>query len=122
VKILRSIVAVVLGYALFAASAVVLFHAARRNPHASQSLKFMLFAVVYGIVFAGLGGMIAARIAPAKGTLHAGFVTLLIALGATLSLVARPGMGSTWSQWAALVLMAPSAWSTAILFAPHEPK
>jgi hypothetical protein len=82
----------------------------------------MLVAVVYGIIFAGLGGLLAARIAPAKGTLHAGFVTVLIALGATISLVARPGAGSTWSQWAALGLMAPSAWGGARIFVRRGPR
>ncbi len=115
-NILRSIAAVILGYAVFAASAVLLFHIAEKDAHAPQSVGFMLFAVVYGIVFAGLGGMLAARIASARGNLHAAFVTLIIALGATLSLVARPGAGSTWSQWSALVLMAPSAWVAAAAF------
>ena len=54
-----------------------------------------------------------AHLAPTKGTVHAGFVTGIIALGATASLVARPGAGSTWSQGTALVLMAPSAWGAA---------
>ncbi len=116
-KILRSIVAVLLGYAVFAASAALLFKIAERDPHAPQSLAFILFAVLYGIGFAGLGGMVAACIAPRKASLHAAFVTSIIALGAAISLVAKPGDGSTWSQWAALVLIAPSTWVAAAIFA-----
>ncbi len=86
---------------------------AGRDPHARQDFAFTAFAVVYGIAFAWAGGLLAARIAPGRGTLHAAFVTFLIALGAIASLLTTPGAGSTWSQWAALLLMAPSAWVAA---------
>ena len=121
-NICRSIVAVILGYAVFAASAVLLFRIAGRDAHVSQNLGFVLFAVAYGAVFAGLGGLLTARIAPKNGTLHAAFVTLIIAAGATISLVSRPGAGSTWSQWAAIVVMAPTAWGAATVFARRSPR
>jgi|tagenome__1003787_1003787.scaffolds.fasta_scaffold19788802_1 hypothetical protein len=122
VSTLRSIAAVILGYAVFAVSAVLLFNIAKRDPHAPQSLGFMLFAVIYGMVFAALGGLLAARIAPRKGTVHAAFVAMVIALGATVSLIAAPGAGSRWSQWTALTLMAPSAWVAARAFARQTPE
>jgi len=117
VSILRSVVAVVLGYAVFAVSAGALFRLAGRDPHAPQSTGFMLFAVVYGVTFAGAGGILASRLARAKGTVHAAVVTLLIAMGAIISLVASPGAGATWSQWSALLLMAPAAWGAAVISA-----
>jgi RsiW-degrading membrane proteinase PrsW (M82 family) len=113
VNIVRSVVAVLIGYVVFAGSAVLLFNITKRDPHSPQNLGFIVFAAVYGMFFAGLGGLLADRIAPKKGTVHAAFVSLLIALGAAVSLLAAPGAGSTWSQWAALVLMAPSAWAAA---------
>jgi hypothetical protein len=121
VNILRSVVAVILGYAVFAASAVLLFNIAGRDPHAPQNFGFILSAVIYGIVFAGLGGLLAAWIAARRGELHAALVALAIALGAIVSLVASPRAGSTWSQWSAIALMAPSAWGTARLFTRRAP-
>jgi len=115
VNLLRSVLAVILGYAVFAVSAVLLFNLAGRDPHSVQPVGFTAFAMAYGMVFAGLGGLLATRIAPSNGTRHAAFVTLVIALGATVSLLARPGAGSVWSQVGALVLMAPSAWGAATL-------
>ncbi len=115
-SIIRSIIAVILGYAGFALSAALLFRIAGRDPHAPQDLGFMLFAAAYGVAFAGVAGVLAARLAPKQHALHALIVALIIALGALVSLVARPGAGSTWSQWAALVLMAPSAWLAAVVF------
>lgn len=106
--LLRSVIAVVLGYAVFAVSGGQLFRVAWRDPHAVQDLWFVILAVVYGMVSAGLGGVVAARLAPSRGAVHAGLVTGLIAVGATVSLV--KSAGATWSQWPAILLMAPCAW------------
>jgi hypothetical protein len=95
VTLFRSVVAVVIGYAVFAASAVLLFHTTGRDPHAPQNAGFVLFAVVYGMLFAGLGGLLAVHLAPTKGTLPAVFVSGMIALGATVPLVTAPGAGAT---------------------------
>jgi hypothetical protein len=108
-RLLRSIVAVVLGYLLFAFSAVVLFRVTARDPHAVQSFAFELLTVAYGIAFAALGGYTAARLAPDHPARHAAIMAALLALGATVSLIAAPGPGATWTQWCALLLMAPSA-------------
>ena len=110
VRILRSIAAVVGGYLVFALSAVALFQLSGRDPHAPQPLWFEVAAVAYGMGFAALGGCFAARIAPTRTLLHAGLVAVVVALGASVSLVASPGAGATWSQWTALALMAPSAY------------
>ncbi len=118
-KLVRSVAAIVLGYAVFALSAVLLFKITGKDPHAPQNLAFQLFAAVYGIAFAALGGLLAARVAPSKGSLHAASVAFLIALGAIVSLAASAA-GSTWSQWAALVLMAPSSWIAAAVFAGRD--
>ena len=108
--LVRSVLAVLIGYLLFAASAAVLFRVTGQEPHAPASLLFMLGSVLYGVVFAALGGYLAARFAPRRPELHAAAVAGLIALGAAASLVARPGAGSAWSHLAALLLMAPAAW------------
>jgi RsiW-degrading membrane proteinase PrsW (M82 family) len=109
-RILRTVAAVVGGYLIFALSAVALFQLSGRDPHAPQPLWFVAASVAYGMVFAALGGFAAARVAPSRPLLHAGGVAVALALGAGVSLVAGPGGGATWSQWAALALMAPSAY------------
>ena len=106
---LRSIVAVILGYIVFAVSAALLFQSLGVNPHAPQSPAFMAGTAVFGMVFAFLGGLLAARLAPGRPGWHAGLVSVLIAAGATASLFASPATDATWSQWAALLLMAPAA-------------
>lgn len=107
----RTILAVVVGYLTFAFSAVVLFQLSGRDPHAPQPLSFVAFAVAYGVLFGAVGGYVAARLAPSRPRLHAAGVAIVLALGAAISLVASPGAGATWSQWAALALMAPGAFA-----------
>ncbi|HEY7789002.1 MAG TPA: hypothetical protein VIC33_00670 [Vicinamibacterales bacterium] len=107
---LRTLAAIVGGYLVFALSAVALFHLTGRDPHAPQPLWFELFATVYGMCFAALGGFIAARAARDRPLRAVSGVAILLALGALVSLIANPGAGATWSQWAALILMAPSVY------------
>jgi hypothetical protein len=108
-KIARSILGVFIGYAIFALSAVVLFHATGRDPHSQQDATFTAIAIVYGMVFAAVGGLLSALIAGRRPMLHAAIVCAILALGAIASLLSRPGAGALWSQIAAIVLMAPSA-------------
>ena len=108
-SVLRSIAAVVLGYVVFAISAGLLFRILGANPHAPQSPGLMAGSVAYGMAFAFLGGLAALRLAPRRPGLHAALVSLLIAAGATASLLASPVDDAKWSQRAALLLMAPSA-------------
>jgi ABC-type Mn2+/Zn2+ transport system permease subunit len=115
----RSIVAVVVGYLVFAGSAVALFQVSGQAPHAPASLPFMLGSTLYGILFAALGGYLAARLVPRRPELHGAAVAALIALGAAASLVARHGTGSVWSQVSAVLLMAPAAWGGGYLRARH---
>jgi hypothetical protein len=108
-KIVRSVVAVIVGYAIFALSAVSFFRLAGRDPHAPQDALFAASAVVFGIAFAALGGFVAGMIAGRRPILHAGIVAGVLAAGALASLLSSPGEGAIWSQLAAALLMAPSA-------------
>jgi len=105
----RSIIGVLVGYAVFALSAVVLFHATGRDPHTQQDATFTAITIVYGMAFAAVGGLISALVAGRRPVLHAAIVATILALGALASLLSRPGAGAIWSQLAAIVLMAPSA-------------
>jgi hypothetical protein len=119
-RVLRTVGAVIGGYLLFALSAAALFQLSGRDPHAPQPLWFMLASVGYGMVFAGLGGAAAARLAPTRPLLHAVGVAAVLALGAGVSLVFSPAAGATWSQWTALTLMSPSAYLGGLLATRSE--
>jgi multisubunit Na+/H+ antiporter MnhB subunit len=106
---LKSVAAVVTGYVVFAVSAVLLFWATGRDPHEPQRVGFLVFSVLYGMAFATAGGFVAAKIAARKPRQHALAVAVVLAIGASASLLAQPGAGARWSQLAALIFMAPAA-------------
>ena len=108
-KFFRSVLAVIVGYAVFAVSAGALFQLSGQDPHGEATAPFMIFAVVYGVAFALLGGYVAGWIASRVTFAHGLVVAAILALGATVSLLATVGHGSIWSQIAALTAMAPAA-------------
>ncbi len=104
----RSIIAVVIGYIIFAGSAVILFQLSGQRPHAAASLSFKAATVVYGMFFAAIGGWVTAWIAARRPIKHGVLLACVIATGAIFSLLFS-NAAATWSQWSALVLMAPAA-------------
>lgn len=107
--ILRSALAVGAGDAIFGLSAFLLFRFAERDPHAPAPVEFMIATVAVGVIAAAIGGWVTAGIASHHRREHAGVLGVLIASGALISLVLRPGAGAIWTQIAAVVLMAPAA-------------
>jgi hypothetical protein len=116
---LRSVGAVVAGYFVFAVSAVLLFQLSGREPHADAPLTFKLASVVWGAVFALVGGWLAAHVSVRHPATHAAAVAAVIALGALASMFADAA-GARWTQAAALLVMAPSAWLGGILAARRK--
>ena len=108
-KALRAILGALCGYLIFALTGVALGVLSGRNLHAAQPLWFIALTAAYGVFFAGLGGLVASRIAPHRGWAVAG-MTALVVLGAAVSLVTSPAADARWSQWCALLLMAPNAY------------
>jgi hypothetical protein len=106
---MRAFLAVVAGYLIFAGSAVLLFRLTKVDPHSPAAVGFELLTIVYGVAFALLGGFVTSKIAR-RTDLNCGIaLAFLIALGATVSMIARPGAGALWTQTAALLLFAPAS-------------
>jgi hypothetical protein len=106
---LRSIAGVAAGYLIFALSAVLLFQVSGQDPKSFPELWFLVGSTLYGIVFAMLGGFVAAAIASRRPALHAIIVAALIGALALVSLIASLGRGSVWSEIAVLFFMTPAA-------------
>jgi hypothetical protein len=109
IALIRSIVAVLIGYIVFAASAYAVFRLSGQAPHAAASVPFMLGTIASGVLFALVGGYIAGWIAGRRPLAHGVAMAALLALGAAASLASTLGHGAVWTQVAALTLMAPSA-------------
>jgi ABC-type Mn2+/Zn2+ transport system permease subunit len=108
-RVLRSIVGVVTGYVVFVASNLALFQLTGQPPHRAASVAFMLGASAYGTAFALLGGYVSAWITGRRPVTHAAAMAAILALGATVSLLATVGKGAIWTQICALAFMTPAA-------------
>ena len=105
----RSVLAVIAGYLVFALSAFAFFQISGQDPHRAAPTIIMVGSIVFGTVFAFLGGYVAAWLARSRPLAHGAAVGGVLALGATISLFSTLDKGAIWSQVAALALMAPCA-------------
>jgi hypothetical protein len=106
--ILRSIIAVLAGYFVFAISALALFAISGHDPHAAAGAGFMLFSILYGVFFGTVAGFLAAVLAKRFEIEHSLAVATLIAAAGAASLLTS-GRSAVWTELAALLIMAPSA-------------
>jgi hypothetical protein len=106
---LRSVLAVVVGYVIFAVPAFAFFRISGQAPHQSAPFPVMLASIATGMLSAWLGGYAAAALGKNRPLAHGVGVAAVLSLGAAVSLLNTLGSGSIWSQASALVLMAPCA-------------
>src|SRR5438067_2453044 len=78
------------GYVVLGFSAVILFQLTGRDPHAPAPIPFMAAAMGWGGAFGIVAGYVAAKIARRKETMHGLAVGILMAAGATASMLASP--------------------------------
>jgi hypothetical protein len=106
---MRSVAAVLGGFLIFSVSAVLLFNLSGRPPEIWPGAAFATFAIIYGAVFAGLAGYVAARLAPRVPIVHAAAVAGLLFGAATGSyLIQAPG-ASLWSLVSTILVSVPAA-------------
>jgi hypothetical protein len=105
--VIRLVLSVILGYATFAISAVLLFQLSGIDPHADPTMGVLLLTVTYGIVFSFMGGYLTQVISGTR-TLTVNYVMAgLMVVFAAFSLLKTTG--NHYSQITAIVLFAPSS-------------
>ncbi len=107
---LRTVVGVLAGYAIFAVSAIALFQVSGHGSHEAASRTFMIGSTLYGMSFAFLGGYAASAIAGRQDTRAAFCVAVIIALFAVAPLTTMRAESMQWSAMVSLLFMAPIAW------------
>jgi hypothetical protein len=105
---LRLIAGSLLGYLLFAFTAVLIFAIPGRDPHAAAEPAFMVGTIGAGLIAALAGGYLGAAVARGNERRAGLVIGSIIAVGALVSLLAQPGEGARWSQLSAF-FMAPVA-------------
>jgi len=105
----RSVLAVIAGYLVFAVSAILLFRLSGHDPHAPAETGFVIVTILYGMFFATLAGFLAALLGKRFEMEHALAVASLIAALGAASLLASVKSGAIWTQLAAILIIAPCA-------------
>jgi hypothetical protein len=102
---IRQILGVVIGYAIFVISSVLLFKFSKVNPHEEASKLFMVMTFVYGTVFSFISGLITQLIAKTKN-LKINYLLFIIMAGFAAFSLFKSG-GSFWTQLLAIFVFAP---------------
>src|SRR5436190_23257077 len=106
-KIVRNIAAVIVGYVIFAVSAVLLFNLAGIDPHAETGIGTKAGVIVFGCIFAFIGGYVAKLIA-ASNTLTVNIV-LAVLMAGFAAFSTFKSTGEHYTQTAAIFLFAPAS-------------
>ncbi|MBA4054164.1 MAG: hypothetical protein C0490_05580 [Marivirga sp.] len=106
-NILRNILAVILGYATFVVSAVLLFQLSEIDPHADPSVGVIILTIVFGIVFSFIGGLLTQLVSKTQQLTINYVLAGLMAGFAAFSLF--KSTGNHYSQIAAIFLFAPTS-------------
>lgn len=102
---LRKILSVIIGYAIFVVSSLLLFKVSGQKPHAEAKNMFIVFTSIYGTLFSLTAGFITQLIAQVK-KLNVNYILAIIIAGfATFSLF--KSSGNHWTQILAIFIFAP---------------
>jgi hypothetical protein len=105
---IRKVLGVIAGYAIFVASSLALFKLSGQNPHGGDAtLGFKIITAVYGTAFSFLSGWVLQFIAKGQNITLNYILACIIAGFATFSLIKADG--SHWTQWLAILIFAPAS-------------
>ncbi|MGM9477899.1 hypothetical protein ACS5PU_15815 [Pedobacter sp. GSP4] len=111
---IRKILAVLAGYAIFVISSLLLFKLSVQRPHADAALNFKILTLVYGAIFSILSGYVLGAIAKSQNLMLNYILALIIAGFAAISLFTAGG--SHWTQLFAIIFFAPLSILGGILY------
>ena len=103
--IARNILAVAVGYLIFAVSAVLLFSLGAIDPHADASVGTIILVIVFGAVFSFIAGFTAKAVAGSQSLAVNIALAALVFAFAAFSFFASAG--SHYTQIAAMFVFAP---------------
>jgi hypothetical protein len=104
---IRKILGVVAGYAIFVATSIALFKFSGKDPHEQATINFQILTAIYGATFSFLGGLVLQLIAKTRN-LNLNYILAIIIAGfATFSLIKSDG--SHWTQLFAIIIFAPAS-------------
>ncbi len=104
---IRKILSIILGYAIFVITSLVLFRISGQNPHSNPEIGFVVLTVIYGAVFSFIAGFSTQLIAKTRNLKINYVLAIIIAGFATFSLF--KSQGNHWTQLLAIFIFAPTS-------------
>jgi len=102
---LRKIISIIAGYAIFVVTSLAFFKLSGQNPHSDPAIIFAIMTAIYGAISSFISGLVTKLISRAKD-LNINYVLALIIAGfATFSFVKAEG--NHWTQILAIFIFAP---------------
>lgn len=102
---IRSILAVFVGYLVIALPIIALFAIWFREPGTKPTEGFMLFSLGYSFLFAAVGGYVTSLIAKRSEMKHATALAAFSALMGIVSMIISAGQEPLWYQIANIVVL-----------------
>jgi hypothetical protein len=104
---IRKILSVLAGYAIFVVTSLALFKISGQKPHADPTMLFVLLTAAYGIVFSFVSGLVTQLLSRTL-QLNINYILGLILAGfAAFSLFKSDG--NHWTQYLAIFIFAPAS-------------
>ncbi len=104
---IRKIVGVITGYAIFVATSLLLFKFSGQIPHEAATINFKVLTLIYGGIFSFLSGLVLHIIARTKNLTLNYILAFIIAGFAAFSLIKTEG--NHWTQLFAIFIFAPTS-------------
>lgn len=104
---MRKIVSVITGYAIFVATSLLLFKISKQDPHASPSTFFLILTIVYGVLFSFVAGLVTQLIARTT-SLQVNFILAFVIAGFAIFSYVK-SEGNHWTQLLAIFIFAPAS-------------
>ncbi|MCB0495858.1 MAG: hypothetical protein KDC79_06960 [Cyclobacteriaceae bacterium] len=104
---IRKILSIISGYAIFVLTSIALFRISGQNPHADPTIWFAVFTLIYGVFSSFIAGFLTRLIAKTTDLKINYVLALIIAGFATFSLFKTEG--NHWTQLLAIFILAPAS-------------
>ena len=102
---IRKVLSIIAGYAIFVATSLVLFKVSRQDPHSDPTTFFVILTTIYGAVFSFVAGLVTQTIGRVTNLKLNYILAFIIAGFAAFSFFKSEG--NHWTQLLAIFIFAP---------------
>ena len=104
---IRKILSIIIGYAIFVVASLALFKIAKKDPHSDPTTAFIILTTIYGAIFSFVAGLVTQLIARTADLKTSYLLAFIIAGFATFSFFKSDG--NHWTQLLAIFIFAPTS-------------